>query len=155
MRRVLLCLAVFLLPSAAFAAEGVWVAQMEEDEGGPIMVASVDGKAEGDITPALRLMCAGDEGINLRYETAKDATEPGSEADFLFENESTQATKHMVFEDMDGAFAAYFPASDPIVSLLEHGADVFISESTGNYPAQSFPLKGSSKAIATMLKTCK
>lgn len=155
MRCALLCLALMLLPGAAFAADGSWTAQMEDDEGGPVMVASVTAAAQGKITPMLRLMCAGAEGLMLRYEMASEEGQPGSEADFLFENESTQVGKHMAYEDMDGAFAAYFPPADPIVALLETGEEVFISETTGNYPAQTFPLKGSTKAIGALLKTCK
>ena len=151
MRRALLCLALMLLPTAAFAD---WTAQQEEDEGGPVMVASVSADAVGDLTPMLRIICAGSEGVMLRYEMASEDGTPGSEADFIFENESTQVSKHMAYEDMDGAFAAYFPKTDPIIGLLKTGSDVFVSESTGNYPAQSFPLKGSSKAIDTVLKKC-
>lgn len=153
MRRAVLCFALMLLPSAAFA-EG-WTAQMQEDEGGEVMVAQILAEPQGDITPALVLMC-GDLGqVNLRYSMPIGDAQPASEADFLFENESTQAKLHMGFEEMDGAFAAYVPQADPIVTLLQTGEDVFVSESSGNYPAQTFTLKGSSKAIATLLKACK
>jgi hypothetical protein len=152
MRRILLCCALFLLPTAAFA-EG-WTAQMVEDEGGPIMMASVTAPAHGDITPELEVTCAGEEGVNLRYLMPVDAGEPGSEADFLFENEAAQAKLHMALEDMDGAFAAYFPKTAPIVVLLQTGDEVFVSDASGNFPAQKFVLKGSSKAIATVLKGC-
>jgi hypothetical protein len=153
MRRFVLCIALCLLPHAALAA--AWTAQMEEDEGGPVMVASVTGEADGDLQPMLRMMCAGSDGINLRYEMASDAGSPGSEADFRFENEHDEATLHMVYEDMDGAFAGYFPPTDPMIALLQNGKDVFISETAGNYPAQSFSLKGSTKAITALLKTCR
>lgn len=155
MRRGLLCLVLMLAPGAAHAADGRWTAQMEDDEGGPVMVASVAAAPQGDITPMLRLMCAGTEGVMLRYEMASEDGQAGSEADFLFENETAQVTKHMAYEDMDGAFAAYFPPADPIVPLLETGEEVFISEASGNYAAQTFALKGSTKAIGTLLKTCK
>ena len=56
---------------------------------------------------------------------------------------------------MDGAFAAYVKPSDPMVAFLQTGADVLISESSGNYPAQTFTLTGSSKAIGRLLKDCK
>jgi hypothetical protein len=60
----------------------------------------------------------------------------------------------MIYEDMDGAFVAYFPQADPLIALLENGSDVFVSESSGNYAAQSFSLTGSTKAIAKVLKAC-
>jgi hypothetical protein len=153
MRRAVLCLALILLPSLAYA-DG-WVAQKEDDEGGPVMVASVSADPVGKITPTLRLMCDGAKGMMLRYDMASDDGQPGSEADFLFENEVTQGRLHMAYEAMDGAFAAYFPKTDPIVTLLQTGTDVLVSESSGNYPAQTFSLTGSSKAIGTLLKGCK
>ena len=153
MRRVVLCISLMLLPGTALA-DG-WTAQMEEDEGGKAMVASVSAAAEGDVTPQLRLMCAGSQGVMLRYLTAADTVSPGSEANFLFENETSQLTEHMRYEDMDGAFAAYFPPSDKMIEFLKTGDEVVISESSGNFPAQSFPLQGSSKAIDTLLRTCR
>ena len=153
MRRTLLCLALMMLPTAALA-DG-WTAEMQEDEGGPVMVASVYAAAVGDVTPELFLMCAGSEGLNMRYVSRADTVAEGSEADFSFENENSKLTKHMKLEEMDGAFAAYFQPSDPMVAFLQTGDDVLISESSGNYPAQTFPLTGSSKAIGKLLKTCK
>src|SRR5881394_1979144 len=143
MRRIVVWLTLMMFPGAAIAAEG-WTAEMEEDEGGPVMVAYVEAAPSGDITPRLRTMCLAGDFI-LRYEPATDTTaEPGAEADFVFENESTQVSKHMALEEMDGAFAAYFPVSDPMVALLKTGTNVTVSETKGNLPAQSFSLKGSS-----------
>jgi hypothetical protein len=150
MRRLLIALALCALPQSVFAAG--WTAEMQEDEGGSVMVAYVTAEADGDLQPTLRMMCF-DE-VMLRYEMAGDIGGPGSEADFLFENEQDQVTLHMLYEEMDGAFAAYFPKTDPIISLLEHGSDLYVSETTGNYPAQAFTLKGSTKAIETMLDNC-
>ena len=152
MRRLLLVLSFILLPGAALA-DG-WSAQMQEDEGGQVLVATVSGQPQGNLTPSLSIECGGTEGVMLRYLMASDDGGPGSESDFLFENESQQAKVHMIYEDMDGAFVAYFPKTDPMIALLENGADVFVSESSGNYPAQTFSLKGSTKAITKVLKAC-
>lgn len=152
MRRLLLCLVLALLPGVAHA-EG-WVAEMVEDEGGPVMMASVTGSADGDFQPMLEMTCA-DEGLGLRYLMATDDGQPGDSANFRFENEHDEIVMAMNYEAMDGAFAAYFPVDDPIVSLIETGADLFITQMNGNNPAQDFTLKGSTKAIAALLKTCK
>jgi hypothetical protein len=152
MRPFLLALSLALLPTAALA-DG-WTAQMQDDEGGQVLIASVSGATDGNLTPSLSVLCGGTEGIMLRYLMASGEGSPGSETDFLFENESQQAKVHMIYEDMDGAFVAYFPKADPMIALLENGSDVFVSESSGNYPAQTFSLKGSTKAIAKVLKAC-
>lgn len=155
MHRALLCLAWMMATGPAFAATDTWTAQIQDDEGGSVMVASVTAAAVGDVTPELFLMCAGSEGLNLRYVSSADTVAEGTEADFSFENENSKLTKHMKLEEMDGAFAAYFQPSDPMVAFLQTGDEVFISESSGNYPAQTFTLSGSSKAIGKLLKTCK
>ena len=152
MRRLLLVLAISLL-SGTVRAEG-WVAQMEEDEGGPAMVASVSGDSSGQLTPMLRVQCAGTDGVMLRYLASTQQGAPGDKASFLFENESKQVTLDMTYEDMDGAFAAYFQKDAPIIDLLENGPDVTISDSSGNYPAEAFSLQASTKAIAKVLKGC-
>jgi hypothetical protein len=152
MRRLLLTLSLVILPGAALA-DG-WTAQMQDDEGGQVLVASVSGEPDGKLTPSLSLLCGGSEGVMLRYLMASEDGSPGAESDFLFENESQQAKVHMIYEDMDGAFVAYFPQADPLIALLENGSDVFVSESSGNYAAQSFSLTGSTKAIAKVLKAC-
>ena len=155
MRRAVLFLAVMMpFSGAVVAGDTSWVAQMEEDEGGPVLVASVTAAAVGDLTPELRLMCAGTEGVNLRYLTSTGTASSGSEADFQFENEAAKLTRRMRLEEMDGAFATYVQPSDPMIGLLQTGNEVTIAEASGNYPAQTFTLKGSSKAIAKLLKTC-
>ncbi len=154
MRRALFCFALMLLPATAFAAEGKWTAEMQEDEGGPVMVASVSGVPVGDLTPVLSLMCAGTEGINLRYEMATDGAEPGTENDFVLKTDKVEVSKHMALEDMDGAFAAYFQPTDPAIDLLKTGRELVISETGSKNPPQSFALAGSTKAIETLLRTC-
>lgn len=153
MRRALICLCFVLVPCAAQAADG-WAAAMQDDEGGQALVASVTGDPDGDVMPTLSIQCGGSQGVMLRYLLSADAGSTGGEADFLFENGGQQARLHMIYEDMDGAFAAYFPKTDPMIALLETGDDVYISEASGNYAAQSFSLKGSTKAISKALKGC-
>ena len=153
MRRLLIVLALALWPAAAFA-DG-WTAEMQDDEGGQVMVASVAGDPNGKLTPMLEVECAGTQGVMLRYLASTEQGTPGDKVSFLFENESKQVTLDMSYEDMDGAFAAYFPKTADIITLLENGPDVTISDSSGNYPAEAFPLQGSTKAITKVLKACK
>ena len=152
MRRLLLILVMAILPGSALA-EG-WVAQMEDDEGGQVMVASVTGDPQGDLTPTLEIECAGKQGVMLRYLASTENGAPGDKVSFLFENESRQVTLEMAYEDMDGAFAAYFPKAAPIIDLLENGPDVTISDSSGNFPAEAFSLHASTKAIGKVLSGC-
>src|SRR5579863_7404426 len=129
MRRVLLAVAIALVPGLAYA-DG-WVAQMENDEGGKVLVASVAGDPDGKLTPTLRLMCGGSKGVMLRYTMTTDTGGPGSQVNLLFENESKQVRMSLAYEAMDGAFVAYFPKTAPMIDLLENGPDLYISEETG------------------------
>ncbi len=153
-----LAVALWLLATPTFAATS-WVAQMEEDEGGPVMVASISADGDGGGRPAmLRVMCGGDGQLDIRYDLGASEGElsgqPGNSEDFVFENEQSKETRTMNYEDMDGAFAVYVAKNDALVTLLQNGSDVFISASVGNYATQSFSLRGSTKAIAKVLGSC-
>ena len=154
---VLAVIAVVWYVTPGRAAER-WVAQMEEDEGGPAMIASVEGEGEGDYPPMIRMMCGGDEpSVAVRYLLASDSEltpVPGDEGDFLFENEHDQLTVHMLYEDMDGAFAAYVSKSDPLITLLKTGSDLIITPVLPDAAAQTFPLQGSTKAIDKLFASC-
>ena len=150
MRRLLLLLVATLLPTASLAAG--WTAGMEEDEGGPVMTASVTAEGAGDFPSMLRMNC-GDE-VGLRYLMSGDVGGPNNEADFLLASESEEVTLHMLYEEMDGAFAAYFSKTDPVIALLKGGSDLLVTNPGGTYPPQSFTLEGSSEAIATLLASC-
>ena len=46
----------------------------------------------------------------------------------------------MQYEEMDGAFAAYFPKDDKIIDLFKSAATVIVDDPTGLYQVQAFPL---------------
>ena len=132
-------MSVMLLPATGFAAEGKWTAEMQEDEGGSVLVASVTAKPVGDLTPALSLMCAGTEGVNLRYQTHIEG-EPSAESDILLKTDKAELTRHFVYEDMDGAFAAVGDDADQC-SLSGGRADgLRIVSLTGVALHRRFPL---------------
>jgi hypothetical protein len=63
-------------------------------------------------------------------------------------------TLDMQYEEMDGAYAAYFPKDDNIIDLFKSAATVIVDDPTGLYQVQAFPLTGSSDAFDTLLKQC-
>ena len=154
---VLAVIAVVWYVTPGRAAER-WVAQMEEEEGGPAMIASVEGEGEGDFPPMIRMMCGGDEpSVSLRYLMGSDSEltpVPGDEADFLFENEYDQLTVHMLYEDMDGAFAAYVSKSDPLIEMIKFGSDLIITPPPPDAAADNFPLQGATKSIEKLFASC-
>ena len=154
MRRLLLALPLAMIPFTAIAA---WDSGMEEDEGGPTMMAWVYGAEGGDAAPELRMFC-GDE-VSLRYGPG---VLPGGEpepmtgpAEFTFDFGDDIISLDMQFEEMDGMYAAYIPTDALIIGYLRSKDSVAVEAPLGPWPVQEFTLEGSSKAIAALLKTCR
>lgn len=141
--------------SAEGAAAATWSVQMEEDEGGPVLVASATAANSPDQPSMLRLMCF--DQMVVRYDPAlspEGGVPVGAESDFTFADGGTMVTRHFVFEDMDGMFAAYVPREDALVELLTHGTEVTVADPGGAYPGRTFALDGSAKAIDRLLADC-
>jgi hypothetical protein len=153
-----LILATVLTMSVAPAMAASWQSGMVEDEGGPQMMAWVDGQG-GDVPPDLYLMCAGDMGLNLRYSMGSGPGEgidmPPGPLDFMFTfGGSAAATLSMQYEEYDGAYAGYFPKTEAVLALMRGAANMTIGDPTGVWHEQVFPLVGSSAAIDAVLATC-
>lgn len=157
-RHLFIFLAFILLAGPAQARSDTWTADMQMDEGGEIMTAWVDGVTTDDesLPPAIRMMCF--ESVNLRYDMGilpdDQYPVPGDEGDFTFAAGTSSATLHMLYEDMDGAFAAYFETGDPVMALLHDGDSLTVTDDHGKYPPQTFTLKGAAGALDTLLKSC-
>ncbi len=152
--RVLVLAATIMLAAPAMAAE--WTAEMVEDEGGPRMMASVIGPGGEEYPPELFVFCEGGS-ISLRYAfpVADGVAMPNDKPlPFTFEFGNGSVTLDMQYEEMDGAFASYFPSDDKIVDLFKSAATVIIDDPTGLYHPQAFPLTGSTEALDTLLKQC-
>ena len=131
-----------------------WSAQMEEDEGGPVMAAS-SCESDTESGPAFRLLCGGQ--INIRYNgngLGMGANPPASSTLVLTSGEKSLAAD-VVFEEMDGAFAAYVEMGSPIVSLLKTGDEVGVTLKGADLPSRMVSLKGSAAAIDKLVDACK
>lgn len=158
MSRRSICFCIGLLPVLALPALAAeWTAEIVEDEGGPRMMASVTGPGSGEaFPPEIFIFCGASGEVNLRYAFSVGEGElpfDGPVA-FTFEFGSGSARLDMVFEEMDGAFAAYIPVDHEIVGLLRSAATVIVDNPTGLYHVQAFPLTGSSAALDTLLAAC-
>jgi hypothetical protein len=144
------------LPAAAGdAGTCAWSAQIEEDEGGPVMVAAACEEGETQQAP-VRLMCG--EGINVRlYPGAPlDSNFSALDArlDFAFAAEGKAVARNFVYEDLDGAYAAYLAVDDDLVALLKSAPSVTVTETGKRYSPMAVGLVGSSAAIATLVRSC-
>ena len=152
-------LSLAVLPAALIATASMgagWESGMQEDEGGPVMMAWVYGAEGGDMPPELRMMC-GDQ-LMLRYgqgATPEGESEPIREpVGFTIEFGDDVISLDMQYEVMDGMYAAYFPTDALIVGYLRSKDSVAVDAPSGPWPVQEFTLEGSSKAIAAVLRSC-
>jgi hypothetical protein len=133
-----------------------WESGMVEDEGGPVMQAWVYATESGDVPPELRMMC-GDQ-VNLRFgqgTSLGEGVEPIRDpVSFTFDFGDDAISLDMQYEEMDGAYAAYLPPDDLLLGFLRSADNVAVDAPSGPWPVQEFTLKGSSKAIAAVLKSC-
>jgi len=128
-----------------------WSAQMEEDEGGPVMVAS-SCESDTESGPAFRLFCG-----NIRYNgngLGMGANPPASST-LVLTSGGKSLTADVVFEEMDGAFAAYVDMGSPIISLLKTGNEVSVTLKGADLPSRMVSLKGSTAAIDKLIDACK
>lgn len=144
-----------VLPSAMAAEQcGTWHAASQDDEGGPVLAATVcaDG---ADTSPGLTIQCADD--VNIRYDLGQKepvTIDPGSTGRFTFTSGTTVVTEKFQFEDMDGMFAVYVPKTDALLALLKSGSRVTIVDAAGKFQPHDFSLSGSTAAIGKVLGQC-
>jgi hypothetical protein len=151
-------LSLVVLPAAMIASTALgagWESGMVEDEGGKVMQAWVYG-GNGDVPPELRMMC-GDQ-VVLRYgqgTSLGEGVEPIRDpVDFTFDFGDDMISLSMQYEEMDGAYAAYFEPDALIIGFLRSADSVALDVPNGPWPVQEFTLEGSSKAIAAVLRSC-
>lgn len=156
MRRLMWAMAFAGLSLPALAAG--WQSGEVEDEGGPTMQAWVE-TGSGEVPDDLRLMCAGEEGISVRFAFGSglpEGTELPADKPLPFDIyvDDAYIVVPMQLEEMDGAYAAYMPADAPLIRLLKSGKTVKFADATKLYHDVTFPLEGSGKAIAALIKSC-
>lgn len=155
------CCAVVLaaaLATPALAADcEAWKAGIEQDEGGPTMVASICASNRPD--DALLLTCGGEDKIGLRFlPVTGDAFPPGGDMNyksaFVFASGPLNAEITLRFEAMDGAMTATPRLDSDIVRILKSAGPLTVTDKSGVLPAATFTLKGSSKAIGMVERAC-
>ncbi|MEO5805749.1 hypothetical protein [Devosia sp.] len=129
-----------------------WSAEMEDDEGGPVMVAS-SCASDAESGPAFRLMC-GDQ-ISIRYDglgLGDNAPESGT---MVLTSGGKSLDADVVLEEMDGALAAYVDMGSPVVALFKTGSAIGVTFKGMSLPPRMVSLKGSSAAIDKLINACK
>ena len=149
---------VVALATPTFAADcQAWRAGIEQDEGGPTMMASICAFNRPD--DALLLTCGGEDKIGLRFlPMTGDDFPPGGDMNyksaFVFSSGPLNAEVTLHFEAMDGAMTATPRRDSDLVRILKSAGPLTITDRSGVLPAVTFTLKGSSKAIGMVERAC-
>jgi hypothetical protein len=162
--RLITTLIFCLLGSSAMAQQcDRWTASMEEDEGGPRMLAAICARANSSKQNAqhdLFVECGAGNGVSIRFlPYAGEGYPPDGNQEY--KTDVTFAVGQQTFalsahyEDMDGALVMDADLDTPLVKALLSGKQVTLSDSKSDkVPAVTFPLKGVSKAFDKLMKTC-
>jgi hypothetical protein len=153
-----------LLGSSALAQQcDRWTASMEEDEGGPSMMASICAHASASTPEAqhdLFIQCGSKDSLSIRYMPFADESYPpgGNEEyktkmTFSLGRETFTLDAH--YEAMDGAMVMDTEIDAPFVKALTSGKQFMLSD-IGNdtVPVATFTLNGAGKAFEKLIKTC-
>ena len=162
--RLVSALLFSLIATSAFAQQcDRWTAKMEEDEGGPLMMASICAQAsasEPEAQHAILVQCAGKDALSIRYLPFADGSyPPGGDEEYktkvAFSLNQEMFTLDAHFEGMDGALVMETDIKSPFVDVLMAQKDVTLADvNSDKVPVATFPLKGVKKAFDKLIKTC-
>jgi len=128
-----------------------WSAYMEEDEGGPVMVAS-SCESGTEFGPAFRLHCGG---IRYNGDGLGMGANPPASGTLVLTSGGKSLAADVRYEEMDGAFAGHVEMGGPIVLLLKTGNEVVATLKGADLPSRTVSLKGSTAAIDELISACK
>jgi hypothetical protein len=147
-----------VLATPALAGDcDAWKADIEPDEGGPAMIASICAINRPD--DLLLVTCGGEDKIGIRLVPATgDDFPPGGDmnyqATFVFTSGSLSEQAILHYEAMDGVMVATPRRDSALVRILKSPGPLTITDKTGVLPTTTFELKGSSKAIGKVERAC-
>jgi hypothetical protein len=153
---LLLC----LLAGPAMAAScDQWTASMEEDEGGPRMMATICA-GSGDREHALLVQCGAEGTLNLRFLPAPAISYPpmtvsgGFQARLTFTIDQESFAQNSRLEEMDGAMAMDVPIKDPLIEAMMTHKTVVLTDADGKIGNITFTLNSARKALAKVIDAC-
>ena len=150
-------LAVVLATPALAGDCDAWKADMEQDEGGPAMTASICATNRPD--DLLLITCGGEDKIGVRLVPATGDDFPPNgdmnyKSKFVFTSGLLSEETVLQYEAMDGVMVATPRRDSALVSILKSPGPLTITDKTGVLPPVTFELKGSSKAIGKVERAC-
>ena len=151
----MIALLLMALPFPAVAGQcDHWTASMQEDEGGPVMMANICAPA-GKTNHELLMNCGGEGKLSIRYLPAEFLPAvSGYKTDIEFSFDQEMFTRPAQYEEMDGALVVDIDIDSPFFSVLQSQKQMMLSDTAGKAPGATFTLKGSKAALAKLIATC-
>jgi len=158
MKRLLALLLLALpLPAAADECNHHWSAGMQEDEGGPVMMADICTATAGG-TATLLVSCGEPGKLSARLlfndSTAYAPTDPEFKTKLEFAADDVKAPLEAHNEEMDGAMVVDIDRTSPLAAALTAKKALSIRDLGGKVTAVNFSLAGSKSAFAKLTATC-
>ena len=158
--RIAATLLLCLIGGPALAAScDHWTASMEEDEGGPRMMASIcTGAGENEHT--LLVQCGAEGELNIRFLPAPSISYPPNagagdfQADLKFMVDQNDYRHKGQYEDMDGAIAMDVAIKDPLVEAMMTHKDIVLADTDGKLSAVTFKLQNARSALHKVINAC-
>jgi len=150
----MIALLLIALPFPALASQcDHWTASMQEDEGGPVMMANICAPA-GKNSHELSMNCGEKGKLSIRYLPANFLPAEGFKTDIQFSLGQEMFTRPAQYEEMDGAMVVDIDIGSPFLSVLQSQKQMTLSHTGGKVPSATFTLKGSKAALAKLIATC-
>ena len=155
--RIILIAALTLSATTALAADcDKWTASMEEDEGGPVMMATICVPG-GEPQAMILMTCAGDKSVSIRYLPTGEWTPveaPLYSTNLEYAMDQEVFTQKSNYEEMDGALVSSTEIAGAMISTMKAQKEMTISDTENRVPSATFTLKGASAAFKKLFATC-
>ncbi len=148
--------AYFALPARAQGEENctAWVTDMQEEEGGPVLMAHVCSDDPSETW--LAITCY--EGkLWIDHDLALGSSKEANSDEIAYVEFVTDGgieTVPMRFQEMTAFFSGEAPANGKLVELLKTQESLMIRDKAAAYPARTYSLKGSSAALTKLVSAC-
>lgn len=144
----------FMMPTRAAEVCESWVAEVWEEEGGPVLTAAACAR---DFPEAWLSLTCHEGMLAIRYDLAYGAERSpdlDEEREVAFFIGDGAETVPMGYQAMDGLFAGVVPADGGLAEMLGSGEELAIEDTDSFYPFRTYSLAGARGAIEAIRAGC-
>lgn len=152
---VAIAIVYFAVPARAAESCTAWVTDMQDEEGGPVLMTHVCSDDSSETWLAMtcyegKLRIDHDLALGGSKEPTYDET-----AEVEFVTDGGIETVPMTFQAMTAMFGGEAPADGRLVELLKTEASLTVRDKAAAYPAHTYSLDGSSAALTKLVSACR